>query len=297
MKALTFNPPASGSGSPALEHIELPTPKPGPGEVLVQVHYAALNNFDLETTRGERNKAIAKAARRNPVVTGIEMAGVVRSDGAKLRRGDKVFGYTNIFKGPWFHAQYVAHREDRLARVPDDFTLEGATSVVGGALTAITALERIARLPAGANVLITGATGSVGSTAVQLATHLGAKVSAVCRSTQMDFAREQGAEEVYAYDRKELPPPRPAVRRGVRYRSVLVLPHRPALVETPRGLHPHHAAPRRLRLCSGAVFATQVGLFAGKGHRPRAHDPAAHVDGPGRVSTGDRQHPSPVSGR
>lgn len=206
MQALTFIPP-QGPGRPALRHVELPIPSAHPGEVLVRVHYGALNNFDLETSRGERNKAIAKAAKRNPVVSGIEMAGVAESDGDRIRPGDRVFGYTNIFKGPWFHAQYVALAEAKLAVVPEPFTPEGAASIVGGALTAITALERIAKLKSGQTILITGATGSVGVTALQLATHIGAEVSAVCHSTQLDFARAEGAAHGYAYDRSELPPP------------------------------------------------------------------------------------------
>ena len=111
----------------------------------MRVHYAALNNFDLETSRGDRNKAIAKAAKRSPILSGIEMAGVAESNGVRTKRGDRVFGYTNIFKGPWFHAQCVAVAERRLARVPESFSLEGAASVVGGALTTITAIERIAK--------------------------------------------------------------------------------------------------------------------------------------------------------
>ncbi|MEM9729537.1 MAG: alcohol dehydrogenase catalytic domain-containing protein, partial [Myxococcota bacterium] len=133
MKGITFVPPASGRGRPTLRHVELPEPQPAPGEVLVRVHYAALNNFDLETSRGERNKAIAKAAKRNPILSGIEMAGVAESGGARIKPGDRVFGYTNIFKGPWFHAEYVALSEERMAQVPDGFSLEGAASLVGGA--------------------------------------------------------------------------------------------------------------------------------------------------------------------
>lgn len=207
MNALTFTPPNSTSGRPALKQIELPVPQAGSGEILVRVHYAALNNFDLETTSGERNKAVAKSLKKHPVISGIEMAGIAQSDGSRIKKGDLVFGYTNIFKGPWFHAEYVTLNESKLATVPDSFTLEGATSVIGGALTAITALEKIAKLKTGDSVLTTGATGSVGYTAVQLATHLGAKVSAVCHSSQADFARSEGAVEVYAYDKSELPNP------------------------------------------------------------------------------------------
>jgi len=205
MKALTFIPPESGSGQPKIQPVELPIPEPRQGEILVRIQYAALNYFDFEAMRGERNKAIAKALKKDTVISGIEMAGVAESDGARIKKGDLVFGYTNIFKGPWFHAEYVALPETKLALVPRNLSAEGATSIIGGALTAIAALERIAGLKSGESVLITGATGSVGVTAVQLATHLGASVSAVCHSSQAGYARSEGAADVHAYDKKELP--------------------------------------------------------------------------------------------
>ena len=205
MKALTFKPPVAVSGKPALQIVDLPIPQPQEGEILVRVHYAGLNYFDFEAWGGHRNKAITKALQKGVVISGIEMSGIAESDGERIRRGDKVVGYTNIFKGPWFHAEYVVLSERKLAKVPENISLDGAASIVGGALTAIAALERIAGLKRGDSVLITGATGSVGVTAVQLASHLGADVSAVCHSTQLDFVRSEGASEAYAYDKRELP--------------------------------------------------------------------------------------------
>ncbi len=205
MRALTYSASKDTSDAPLLEHVELSIPQPGQGEVLVRVQYAALSYIDYQTMRGDRNKAIVKALEKSPVVSGIEMAGVVESDGMRFKKGDQVVGYTNIFKGPWFHAEYVAHTESRLTLLPDGISPEGATSIIGGALTSITALERIAGLKTGQHVLITGATGSVGVTAVQLATHRGAETTAVCHSSQAEFAQEKGALSVFAYDRGELP--------------------------------------------------------------------------------------------
>lgn len=206
MRALTLIPPASGKGQPDLQIVQAPKPTAAAGEVLVRVHFAGLQYMDYEAWQGDKNKAIAKARKNGPVVSGIEMSGVVESDGYRLKRGDRVFGYTNIFKGPFYHAEYVAVSEDKLAIVPDGMSLQGAASIVGGALTALAALERIAGLKAGESVLITGATGSVGTTALQLAKHLGANVAGVCHSSQMTFAQALGADEAYAYDRGELPP-------------------------------------------------------------------------------------------
>jgi len=205
MKALTYVVSEAKSGRPDLRVVELPIPKIKKGEVLVRVHFAALNYFEVATSKGERNRAIANDLKKATVVSGIEMAGIAESDGERIKKGDSVIGYTHIFKGPFFHTEYVAVPESNLALVPENVSLDGATSIVGGALTAINALERIARLKPESEALITGATGSVGVNGVQLATHLGADVSAVCHSTQTDFVRSQGASRAYAYDKNEMP--------------------------------------------------------------------------------------------
>lgn len=206
MKALTYKIPSSRGAKPEIYLVDQPVPVPGKGELLVRVHYAGLSNFDQENASGHRNSAMARALKKSTVISGIEMSGVAETDGIRVKAGDTVFAYTHIWRGPYFHAEYVSVPEQYLARVPDNHTLEGTASIVGGALTSINGLERIAKLKAGENVLITGATGSVGVTGVQLAAHKGARVSAVCHSSQEEFAVSQGAAEVYAYDRNELPP-------------------------------------------------------------------------------------------
>ena len=206
MRALTYEIPTNRSDLPALRQVELPVPQVTDGVVLVRVSYAGLSNFDLETSRGKRNGALARSLKKEAVVSGIEMAGTVESDGKTVKRGDRVVGYTNIIRGPFFHADYVAIPENKLARIPENMTLQGAASLIGGALTSIAALERIADVKAEQQVLITGATGSVGITAVQLASHLGAQVCGVCHSSQTDFLLQQGVTTACAYDRNELPP-------------------------------------------------------------------------------------------
>ena len=207
MKALTLSYPQNGSALPKRELVDVPTPEPRAGEVRVRVHYAGLSYIDFETSNGEHRRAVERALKKSPVASGIEMAGIAETDGSKIKKGDRVFGYTHITRGPFYHAQLVATPESNLAVVPDDMSLEGAVSIVGGALTSINALERIARIRRGANVLVTAATGSVGTTAVQLARHLGADVSAVCHSSQREFAMTLGASSAYAYDDDELPKP------------------------------------------------------------------------------------------
>lgn len=202
MRALSFDVP-EGKGAPTLTHIEAPVPTPIANEVLVRISHSALNYLDYENQRGEHNKALRKNLKKSPVVSGIEMAGIVESDGKRFKKGDQVFGYTNIFKGPWFHGEYVALKETNLALIPNGLTPEGATSIIGGAVTAIAALEKLAKTKQGDEVLLTGATGSVGITALHLARHLGANITAICHSSQMEFAKSEGATTALAYDRND----------------------------------------------------------------------------------------------
>jgi len=205
MKAITLDPARSKLAVPERRIVELPIPEVGQDEVLVEVHFAGLNQFDVATSKGEHNRAVARSLKRSAVISGIEMAGIARSSGRGVEEGDRVVGYTDIWRGPFYHCQYGATPAHNLAVVPANMSLEGAASIVGGALTSITGLERRGRLEPGQRVLITGATGSVGVTGVQLATHLGADVAAVCHSSQIDFVRAQGASEAYAYDHSEMP--------------------------------------------------------------------------------------------
>lgn len=207
MKAISYNVPTLESGKPEIELVNLPSPAAAPGEVLVRVHFVGLSNFDQENSGGNRNAAMSKALRKTAVISGIEMAGIVESDGTRFKKGDRVFAYTHIWKGPFFQAERVAVPEHNMALVPETCSMEGAASIVGGALTSINALERTAKLTSGDSVLITGASGSVGITGVQLAAHKGARISAVCHSSQTEFVLSQGATEVFAYDRHELPAP------------------------------------------------------------------------------------------
>ena len=205
MRAVSFD-VAKGAGRPTLKLVEVAKPIPAKGEVLIRITHAGLNHGDYETYTGKQNKTLLKRLQTNPVLTGIEMAGVAESDGKTIKTGDMVYGYTNIFKGPWFHGEFVALKEANLAQLPTGMTPEGAAALVGGAVTSIAALERIAKIKPGDKLLVTGATGSVGVTALQLAKHLGAEITAICHSSQLDFAGSQGASDALAYDTKDLLP-------------------------------------------------------------------------------------------
>ena len=204
MRAIGYRFP-EGRSAPNVTQVGLPTPEAIAGDVLVRVCFAGLSNFERETSEGKRKRALTRLMQKMPVVSGIEMAGIVESGSGQFSPGDRVVGYTNIFRGPFFHADYVAISPSKLAHIPEDISLQGAASIVGGALTSITAMERIAGIAAKDQVLVTGATGSVGITAVQLASHLGAQVFGVCHSSQTGFVVEHGAAGAFAYDKNEMP--------------------------------------------------------------------------------------------
>lgn len=202
MRAVSFDLPP-GATHPTVKVIETQKPKPKSGQILVRIDYAGLSHFDFEVMNGELNKQLAKQLSKNEIVSGIEMAGVAETDGKTIRKGDRVVGYANIFKGPRFHADYVALPEDKMIVLPDTWSTQDAAAIVGGAVTVIAALERIAKLKRDGRVLITGASGAVGILGVQLARNLGAVVTATCNSMQADAVLKAGAHKVFAYDKKE----------------------------------------------------------------------------------------------
>jgi len=130
---------------------------------------------------------------------GLDFSGVVQQVGSKVssfKPGDRVFG---VCQGAF--AQYAAARVDKIARMPSGTSFEQAAAVPVSALTALQALRDHARVKAGQQVLILGASGGVGSFAVQLAKALGATVTGVCSGAKLEFVRSLGADEVLDYTR------------------------------------------------------------------------------------------------
>lgn len=180
-----------------LEHIEPPTP--GEDEVLIRVHAAGLDRGTWHTMTGQPYlmRVMGFGFRRpKQRVPGLDVAGVVVAVGSAVTRfaaGDEVFG---VSRGSF--AEYAVAREDKLAPKPAGLTFEQAAVVPISAMTALQAL-RAGRLEAGQRVLITGASGGVGSYAVQLARGQGAQVTGVCSTAKLDLVRSLGAEDVIDY--------------------------------------------------------------------------------------------------
>ena len=184
-----------------LRDIDLPTI--GDGEVLVRVSAASVNAGDAAIVRGSPYviRPVYGVTRPRRRVIGQDLAGTVERVGAKVTRfspGDEVFG-----AGFGSLAEYAAAPEKRLARKPDGLGFDTAAAVPIAGLTALQGLRDAARVEAGQRVLINGASGGVGTYAVQVAKALGAEVTAVCSTRNVDQARTIGADHVIDYTKED----------------------------------------------------------------------------------------------
>ncbi len=191
-------------GPEVLATEELEVPVPGPGEVLVEVRATSLNALDWHFLTGTPYLMRLMFGLRRPkrIVRGADVAGVVVEVGADVTRfaiGDRVFG-----EAPGGGcAQYIAVAESNVVAIPEGVSFEaaGATPVAG--LTALQALRTHGRVQPGERVLVNGAAGGVGTMAVQIATALGAHVTAVCSTRNVEMVRRLGADDVIDYTRED----------------------------------------------------------------------------------------------
>jgi NADPH:quinone reductase-like Zn-dependent oxidoreductase len=198
---------------------EVGVPGPAAGEVLVRVRATSVNPYDWHSFMG-----VPYAARLIPgglglrapkiAVPGCDMAGQVEAVGGGVREfrpGDGVFAL--LQEGGF--AEYACVREDLLARKPANLSYEQAAAVPMAAVTALVALREEGRIQPGQRVLINGASGGVGTFAVQLAAAFGASVTGVCSAKNADLVRPLGAEEVIDYQAEDF------TRRGQRYDLII----------------------------------------------------------------------------
>jgi NADPH:quinone reductase-like Zn-dependent oxidoreductase len=185
-----------------LELREVEKPAIEDHQVLVRVHASSVNPVEWYSVTGLHVARLSNGLRKpkSPSVGG-DLAGVIEavgSDVKELQPGDEVFG-TSV--GSW--AEYAPTRELRLARKPTNVSFEDAAAVPVAALTALQALRDKGRVQAGQKVLINGASGGVGTFAVQLAKFFGAEVTGVCSTRNVDLVRSLGADDVVDYTRED----------------------------------------------------------------------------------------------
>lgn len=204
MKAVTFR----SYGPPevlALEQVD--TPSPGAHEVLVRVHAAAVTTADCAMRKGDPfvTRLVTGLLRPKTRVLGTEFAGRIEAVGAAVTRfrvGDEVFAASGTSFGA--HAEYLCLPEDgALALKPNNLDHAEAAAACEGALTALPFLRDEAALQPGQSVLVNGASGSVGTAAVQLAKVLGAEVTGVCSTRNLGLVSSLGADAVIDYTRED----------------------------------------------------------------------------------------------
>jgi NADPH:quinone reductase-like Zn-dependent oxidoreductase len=192
-------------GSPdVLRYEDIPKPTAADDEVLVKVHAASVNPLDWHYMEGTPYMVRMDAGfgkPQNPRL-GVDFAGTVEAVGRNVTRfkpGDEVFG--GKFGA---FAEYVAVREDRaIALKPGNLTFEQAASVPIAAITALQGLRDKGQIRAGQKVLINGASGGVGTFAVQIAKSFGADVTGVCSTRNVDLVRSIGADHVIDYTKED----------------------------------------------------------------------------------------------
>lgn len=194
MKAISY---ARYGGPEVLELGEVDDPKVGPDAVLVKVRAAAVNPVDWKCREGYLDAILPAVF---PVVPGWDVSGVVVQPGPAVPEfsvGDEVIGYVraDVLSGGTF-AEYVAAPVRTLARKPDSMSFEEAAGLPLAGLTALQMLHRVLGVKRGETVLVHAAAGGVGSIAVQLAVHLGARVIGTASERNHDFVRGLGGEPV-----------------------------------------------------------------------------------------------------
>ena len=197
MKAIVqerFGPPE------VLQLVDTDLPEVGADDVLVRVHAAAVNPYDWHMLRGDPLIArLMGVGLRKPRarVAGIDAAGQVEAVGANVRGlqpGEEVLGFC-----PGAFAQYARAKADKVVPKPASLTFEQAAAVPMAALTALQGIRDVGRVRAGHRVLVNGAAGGVGTYAVQIATALGAEVTGVCSTRNVELVRSIGAAHVVDY--------------------------------------------------------------------------------------------------
>jgi len=201
MKAIVYE----KYGSPdvlQLKEVEKPTPKQN--EVLVEVYAASINYIDWQLLRGKSFllRLLNGLTKPRKNILGDDIAGQVKEVGEDVNQfeaGDEVFGISDF--GAF--ADYCCVNIDYLANKPANLTFQEAAAVPTSGITALLGLHNVCQVQAGQKVLINGASGGVGTFAVQIAKSFGAEVTGVCSTSKMDMVRSIGADQVIDYTQED----------------------------------------------------------------------------------------------
>jgi len=227
-----------------LQFKEVATPTPADDEVLIRLYAASVNPLDRYFMRGAPLIRLIPGLRTpKHKILGADIAGRVEAVGKNAKQfqpGDEVFGA----KGVGGFAEYVCAIQDKLALKPANMSFENAAAVPVAAITALQGLRDKGRIQRGQKVLVDGASGGVGTFAVQIAKSFGAEVTAVCSTRNVDTARSIGADHVIDYTQEDF------TQSGRRYDLIM-------------GANAHHSIfdYRRALSQDGIYVAVGGGLF------------------------------------
>jgi NADPH:quinone reductase-like Zn-dependent oxidoreductase len=231
MKAMVYH----NYGSPdnlELQEIEMPVVKDD--QVLVKVHAASVNWLDWHFLTGTPFLARIMAGLLKPKnkVLGIDVAGRVEAVGANVTQfqpGDEVFGSSTH----GCFAEYVCVSEEGVVTKPANMTFDQVAAVPGAAIPALQALRDHGQIQPGQKVLINGASGGVGTFAVQIAKSFGAKVTGACSTRNLDLVRSIGADQVIDYTQEDF------TQNGQRYDLIFDAVAKRSFSDCKRVLQPH----------------------------------------------------------
>ena len=186
-----------------LKEVEKPTPKDN--ELLVKVHATTVNRTDCATIRAKPFFARLFTGMFKPKkqIPGTEFAGKIEETGKdvkSLKVGDKIFGFNGLGSGS--HAQYMTISEDKAITIPENTTYEQAAASTEGAHYAYNSIKN-AKIKSGQKTLVYGATGAIGSAAVQLLKYFDVNVTAVCNTENIELVKSLGADKVIDYTKED----------------------------------------------------------------------------------------------
>lgn len=187
--------------------MEVPQPKHKDNEVLIKVYSSTVNRTDAGFRSAEYfiSRFWTGLLRPKNQILGCEFSGVIEEIGKDVttfKKGDKVFGYNDKTCGG--HGEYLTIAEtDAVTTIPEGFSFDEAAAISEGAHYALVDI-RAAKVERGQNTLVNGATGAIGSAAVQLLKHFGAKVTAVCNTKNVALVKSLGADTVIDYQTQDL---------------------------------------------------------------------------------------------
>jgi NADPH:quinone reductase-like Zn-dependent oxidoreductase len=205
MKAMIYE--KYGNPSEVMHMVDLPKPEPKADEVLVKVMASSITFSDAAMAYGKPvavRLATGGAIKPKQLLLGKDIAGIVEAVGAEvsdIKVGDEVFAdiYECGLKG---YAEYVAVPEKWLVSKPANISFEEAAAAPESAVVALQGLRNLGKIQAGMDVLVVGASGGIGTYAVQIAKAFGAQVTAVCSGRNVELVRSIGADKVLDYTRE-----------------------------------------------------------------------------------------------